>query len=69
MLSPTERAALEEIFMEGVEYFDEQQFEQAIILFESAAVLALKIKDKIKLADLLTNIAGAYYCMEPFGTV
>eukprot|EP00029_Vermamoeba_vermiformis_P000386 TRINITY_DN10441_c0_g1_i1.p1 TRINITY_DN10441_c0_g1~~TRINITY_DN10441_c0_g1_i1.p1 ORF type:complete len:239 (+),score=29.86 TRINITY_DN10441_c0_g1_i1:31-747(+) len=31
-----QRAAIEELFLEGVEYFDEQQYEQAIILFERA---------------------------------
>ncbi len=64
-----ERAAIEELFLEGVEHFDEQQYEQAIILFERALALAQKINDSGKQADLLTNIAGAYYCMEPFGTV
>jgi hypothetical protein len=57
------------LFLEGVEHFDEQHHEQSIILFERALVLAQKINDAVKQADLLTNIAGAYYCMEPFGTV
>lgn len=68
-VNAAERVAIEELFLDGIEHFDEQQYEQAIIAFERALVLAQKINDNVKQADLLTNIAGAYYCMEPFGTV